>query len=265
MKSAFALFTGIVLLAGQAFGADDRPLASQKDKISYTLGVASGNNLKRQSIDVDPEIMARGLKDSLSGGKILLTDQEMQEVMAAFRQEMEARQLTALKEQGAKQLEAMAAKTRREGEAFLAENGKREGVITLPSGLQYRVLREGKGRSPKPADSVVVHYRGTLLNGTEFDSSYRRSEPATIKVDSVIDGWREALPLMQEGARWQLFIPPGLAYGENGAKSIEPNSTLIFEVELISVLREAAAPALINPRAKASKPAAKTPKPAVGK
>lgn len=265
MKSAIAVFTGIVLLGGQAFGADDQLLKSKKDKISYTLGVASGNNLKRQSIDVDPEIMARGLKDSLSGGKILLADQEMQEVMTAFRQEMDARQMENLKEQAAKQLETLMETNRKEGEAFLAENRTREGVTTLPSGLQFKVLREGTGRNPKPTDTVTVHYRGTLLTGKEFDSSYKRKEPTAIRVDSVIKGWQEALPRMREGAKWQLFVPPDLAYGENGSQFIEPSSTLIFDVELISVLKDAATPAPAKPVVKSPKPAAKKPTPAGGK
>jgi FKBP-type peptidyl-prolyl cis-trans isomerase len=251
MKSAFAVFAGVILLAGQAFGAEDQLLKSKKDKISYTIGVASGNNLKQQSIDIDPDIMAKGLKDSMSGGKLLMTDEEMREVMTTFRKEMAIRQL-----------ETMAEKNRKEGDAFLAENRKREGVTTLPSGLQYQVLTEGKGKNPKPTDTVVAHYRGTLLNGTEFDSSYLRQEPASINLDTVIKGWREALPLMKEGAKWRLFIPSDLAYGENGTSAIEPNSTLIFEVELISVLKEAAAQAPAKPGAKSTKPAAKTQKPA---
>jgi FKBP-type peptidyl-prolyl cis-trans isomerase FklB len=249
--TVFAGFAGIILLAGQAFGADDQPLTSPKDKLSYTIGVSSGINLKRQSIDVDPDIMAKGLKDSFSGGKFLLTDEEMREVM-----------MTLQKEMAAKQLVAMVENNKKDGEAFLAENKKKEGVTTLPSGLQYRVLREGKGKSPKQTDTVVVHYRGTLLNGTEFDSSYKRNEPAGIKLDSVIKGWKEALPLMKEGAKWELVIPSEMAYGESGNRFIEPNSTLIFEVELISVLKEGAAPAPAKPEAKSSKPASKTPKPA---
>jgi FKBP-type peptidyl-prolyl cis-trans isomerase FklB len=198
--------------------------------------------------------MARGLKDALSGGALLLKDEEMREVMTALRQEMAVKQLVTIAE-----------KNKNEGEAFLEENRKKEGVTTLPSGLQYRVLREGKGKSPKSTDTVVVHYRGTLLNGTEFDSSYRRNEPAGIMLDSVIKGWKVALPLMKEGAKWQLVIPSDLAYGENGNRSIEPNSTLIFEVELISVLKDTAAPAPAKSEAKSSKPAAKSPKPAAGK
>lgn len=267
MKSPFAVFTGILLLAGQAFGADAQPLASQRDKVSYTIGVASGSNLKQQSIDIDPDIMARGLKDSFSGGKTLLTDQEMQEVMATLRKEMDARKLETTKEMAVKQLQAMVEKNKKEGEDFLEENRKREGVTTLPSGLQYKVLTAGKGKSPKPADTVVAHYRGTLVNGTEFDSSYKRNEPSHIKVDSVIKGWQEALSLMQEGAKWQLFIPSGLAYGETGNRFIEPNSALIFEVELISVVKDAAAQAPEKAKTKPSKPAVKppSPKPAAGK
>jgi len=248
MKSAFAVFTGVILLAGQAFGADEQLLKSQKDKISYTIGVSSGNNLKQQSIDVDPDIMARGLKDSLSGGKLLLTDQEMREVMSAFQKEMAIKQVA--------KRDALAEKNKKEGEAFLAENKNKEGVTTLPSGLQYKVLREGKGKSPKATDTVVAHYRGTLINGTEFDSSYPRNEPASIRLNSVIKGWTEALPLMKEGAKWRLFIPTELAYGENGAGPIEPNAALIFEIELISVNQETAAPSPTKPGAKSSKPAA---------
>jgi FKBP-type peptidyl-prolyl cis-trans isomerase FklB len=251
MKSVVAAFAVIILLSGQAFGADDQLLKNPKDKLSYTIGVASGNNLKQQSIDIDPDIMAKGLKDSLSGGKTILTDEEMREVMTAFRKEM-----------AIKQIETMAEKNKKEGDAFLVENRKREGVTTLPSGLQYRVLTEGKGKSPKATDTVVVHYRGTLLNGTEFDSSYQRKEPANITIDSVIKGWKEALPLMKEGAKWQLVIPSDLAYGENGNRSIEPNSTLIFDVELISVLKEAAAQAPVQPGAKSAKPETKSSKPA---
>jgi FKBP-type peptidyl-prolyl cis-trans isomerase FklB len=251
MKSAFVVFAGIILLAGEAFGADDQFLKTQKDKVSYTIGIASGKNLKQQSIDIDPDIMAKGLKDGLSGGKTLLTEQEIREVMTAFRKEMAIKQLVTIAE-----------KNKKDGEAFLVENRKREGIKTLPSGLQYQVLMEGKGKSPKPADTLVVHYRGTLLNGKEFDSSYVRKEPATIKLDAVIKGWREALPLMKEGAKWQLFVPSDLAYGENGNRSIEPNSTLLYEVELIKVSADTDAPsqATKKPEAKSTKPGEKSSK-----
>jgi|WetSurMetagenome_2_1015567.scaffolds.fasta_scaffold204232_2 FKBP-type peptidyl-prolyl cis-trans isomerase FklB len=256
MKSVFVVFTGILLLAGQAFGAADTVLKNQKDKVSYTIGVYSGKNLKQQSVDIDPDIMVKGLKDSLSGGKTLLTDQEMQEVMAVFQKDMTAKQAENRKTQGEK--------NKKEGEAFLAENQKKEGVKTLQNGLQYKVIQEGKGKSPKATDIVVAHYRGTRIDGTEFDSSYQRKEPATFQLDKVIKGWKEALLLMKEGAKWQIFIPSELAYGENGAGPIEPNAVLIFDVELIKIEADSASPSqtITKPGTKSSKPAEKSPKPA---
>jgi FKBP-type peptidyl-prolyl cis-trans isomerase FklB len=157
-----------------------------------------------------------------------MTEEEIRQTMMAFQKEMMAKQEEQMKKAGEK--------NKKEGEAFLAENKKKEGVITLPSGLQYKVIKAGQGKKPQASDKVTVHYRGTLINGTEFDSSIRRGQPATFPVSGIIPGWSEALQLMQEGAQWQLFIPPNLAYGERGAGNvIGPNSTLIFEVELISV------------------------------
>ncbi|MCX5839768.1 MAG: FKBP-type peptidyl-prolyl cis-trans isomerase [Deltaproteobacteria bacterium] len=264
MKSVCVVFTGILLLAGSVLGAEDTALKSQRDKVSYAIGVYSGNNLKQQSVDIDPDIMVKGIKDSLSGGKTLLTDQEMQEVMAVFQKDMTAKQ--------AEKRNALAEKNMKEGEAFLAENKKKEGVKTLPSGLQYKVIQAGTGKNPKATDGVVAHYRGTRIDGTEFDSSYRRNEPATFKLDKVIKGWTEALLMMKEGAKWQIFIPSNLAYGENGAGPIEPNATLIFDVELIKIHAAAAAPSQTTkpgaksskPEEKSSKPAAKPSKPAAG-
>jgi FKBP-type peptidyl-prolyl cis-trans isomerase FklB len=266
MKSVFVVVAGILLLAGQALGAEDKALESQRDKVSYTIGVISGNSLKQQSLDVDPDIMVKGIKDSLSGGKTLLTDQEMREVMTAFQKEMTIQQ--------SEKRNALAEKNKKEGEAFLAENKTKEGVKTLPSGLQYKVVEEGTGKNPKATDGVVAHYRGTRIDGTEFDSSYQRNEPATFKLDQVIKGWTEALVLMKEGAKWQIFIPSNLAYGENGAGPIEPNATLVFDVELIKIFSDPAVPAQTKkpeakssakPGDKPSKPAAKSSKPAVGK
>jgi len=263
MKSLFVVFTGILLLAGQAFGAGDTVLQSQKDKVSYTIGVYSGKNLKQQSVDIDPDMMVKGIKDSLSGDKTLLTDQEMQEVMVVFQKDMTARQ--------AENRKTMAEKNKKEGEAFLAENKKKEGVKTLPNGLQYKVITEGAGKSPKAKDIVVAHYRGTRIDGTEFDSSYQRKEPATFKLDNVIKGWQEALILMKEGAKWQIFIPSDLAYGENGAGPIEPNAVLVFDVELVKVEADSASQTAkpitksSKPADKSSKPAAKASKPAAGK
>ncbi len=199
-------------------------LKNQKEKLSYIIGMDIGKNLRTQSIDIDPNILARGVKDALSGSKILLTEQEIRETMTVFQKEMIAKQ------------QALAEKNKKEGEAFFAENKQKKDVVTLPSGLQYKVIKMGTGRKPKSTDTVMVQYRGTLINGTEFDSSYRRGQPATFPVNGVIPGWTEALGLMQEGAKWQLFIPPNLAYGERGSGSqIGPNVTLIFEVELISI------------------------------
>jgi FKBP-type peptidyl-prolyl cis-trans isomerase FklB len=265
MKSVFVVFAGIILLASHVFGADDALLKSQKDKVSYTIGVYSGKNLKQQSVDIDPDIMAKGIKDSLSEGKTLLTDQEMREVMSVFQKEMAIKQT--------EKRNVLAEKNKKEGEAFLAENKKKEGVKTLPSGLQYKVIKEGTGKNPKATDTVVTHYRGTLINGTEFDSSYKRNEPASIRLNSVIKGWMEALLMMKEGAKWQIFIPSNLAYGENGSGPIEPNAVVIFEVDLISVSQETAVPSqTTKPEAKSSKSGeksskstAKPSKPAAGK
>jgi FKBP-type peptidyl-prolyl cis-trans isomerase FklB len=184
-----------------------------------------GTNLKKQSIDIDSNILAKGVKDALAGTKPLLTEQEIQETMMAFQKEMMAKQAEVAK------------KNKAEGEAFLTENKKKEGVKTLLSGLQYKVIKAGTGKKPKSTDTVTAHYRGTLINGTEFDSSYKRGQPATFPVSGgMIPGWTEALQLMEEGAKWQLFIPPNLAYGEQGAgRDIGPNATLIFEIELVSI------------------------------
>ena len=222
---AVALF---VLMAGSA-GAQDTPtLKDQKEKISYIIGMDIGTNFKRQSIDIDPDILGRGIKDGLSGAKPLLSEQETKEVLAAFEKVMRAKQEESRK--------GIGEKNKKEGEVFLAENKAKEGVKTAPSGLQYKVIKPGTGKKPQATDTVTVHYRGTLVNGTEFDSSYRRGKPATFPVSGVIPGWTEALQLMEEGAKWQVVIPSKLAYGEQGAgQAIGPNATLIFEVELISI------------------------------
>ncbi|OHB28748.1 MAG: hypothetical protein A2X84_06590 [Desulfuromonadaceae bacterium GWC2_58_13] len=203
-------------------------LTSVKDKVSYGIGMSIGRDFSRQELDIDPDILAQGIKDMLAGGKTLLTEEEAQTTLMNFQQEMVAKQEAKGKE--------IADTNKQKGEAFLAENTKLEGVVTLPSGLQYKVLTEGTGKTPAKTDTVTVNYRGTLIDGQEFDSSYKRGEPATFPVGGVIPGWTEALQLMKEGAKWQLFIPAALAYGERGAGPvIAPNSTLIFEVELISI------------------------------
>jgi FKBP-type peptidyl-prolyl cis-trans isomerase FklB len=207
-------------------------LKTEKEKFSYALGMMTGHrmtdSLTKQSVPFDPAILARGLKDGVTGGKTLLTDDEAQAAISAMQKEKAQQTAEANKKAG----EA----NKKEGEDFLAANKSKEGVVTLPSGLQYKILTEGKGPKPAATDSVVCNYRGTLINGTEFDSSYKRGQPATFPVNGVIKGWTEALQLMPVGSKWQLFIPSDLAYGERGAGGdIGPDSTLIFEVELMSI------------------------------
>jgi FKBP-type peptidyl-prolyl cis-trans isomerase FklB len=224
MKIKLIIILGFLFFISQVHAQETLVLKNQKDKVSYIIGMDIGNNLKKQLIDVDLNILAKGLKDALTGAKSLLTEKEIQETMTAFQKEMMAK-----KEEVAKQ-------NKKDGEAFLAENKKKEGVKTLPSGLQYKVVKAGTGKKPKSTDTVTVHYRGTLINGTEFDSSYKRGQTVNFPVSGVIPGWIEALQLMEEGAKWQLFVPSNLAYGEKGAGNvIGPNATLIFEVELVSI------------------------------
>jgi FKBP-type peptidyl-prolyl cis-trans isomerase FklB len=219
---------GVVLLASQANAEEKKAFQTPKEKQSYSMGADIGKRLQSQSIDVDPDAFAQGMKDAFSGGKMLLTEQEIKEAITALQKELTEKQAERTKQLGEKNMKA--------GEAFLAENKKKEGVITLPSGLQYKVIKEGAGKTPKADDTVVTHYRGTLIDGTEFDSSYKRGEPATFPVKGVIPGWTEALQLMKEGSKWELFIPASLAYGDHGAGNvIGPNAALIFEIELISV------------------------------
>jgi len=228
MKLQWIVVLGILVLAGQVGAKEDVVLKNQKDKVSYVIGMDIGSNFKKQSIDINPDILVRGINDGLSGGKSLLTEQEIRDITTAFQKEMMAKQEELNKKLGEK--------NKKEGEVFLAENKKKEGVKTLPSGLQYKVIKAGTGKKPKSTDTVTTHYRGTLIDGTEFDSSYRRGQPASFPVNGVIPGWTEALQFMEEGAKWQLFVPPNLAYGERGAgRQIGPNATLMFEVELISI------------------------------
>ena len=224
--------------------ADPAPaLKDQKDKVSYAIGLDIGRNLKRQGVEVTAEALSAGVRDAMTGGKPALSDDEAKEVLNAYRTELMAKQQSMAKEQGEK--------SKKEGEAFLADNQKKEGVKThtvkLPNGtnavLQYKVLTAGTGPKPSTNDTVATHYRGTLIDGTEFDSSYKRGEPATFPVTGVIKGWTEALLLMPVGSKWQLFIPSELAYGERGnGRVIPPNSTLLFDIELVSIQDKAQAP-----------------------
>ena len=218
-----------VALFSATLPAEDKPvLKDQKDKVSYSIGLEIGSGMKKQKLDVNADLIVAGFRDALSGRKPLLSEAESKEVMSRFEAEMEARM--------EKEANELTEKNKKESETFLAENKKKDGVKTLPSGLQYKVLKDGAGASPKLEDQVTTHYRGTLIDGTEFDSSYSRKEPATIGVGQVIKAWQEALPLMKVGSKWQLFIPSDLAYGERGAGGvIGPNAALIFDLELISI------------------------------
>jgi FKBP-type peptidyl-prolyl cis-trans isomerase len=203
-------------------------LKTTKDKVSYAIGLNIGNSLRAQAVDVDLEVLERGIEDAQGGKKPLLSEQEARDVMQSFQKEMQVKQQERSKVAGEK--------NKTEGEAFLAANKSKPGVLTLPSGLQYSIITEGTGAKPKATDTVTTHYRGTLIDGTEFDSSYGRGQPASFRVNGVIKGWTEALHLMPVGSKWKLFIPSALAYGERGSgPTIGPNATLVFEVELIAI------------------------------
>ncbi|HKZ46030.1 MAG TPA: FKBP-type peptidyl-prolyl cis-trans isomerase [Thermodesulfobacteriota bacterium] len=228
MKVLIAVALSIVLVAGCVNAGDNTALKSEKDKVSYSIGLNIGNNFKSQSVDINPDILAKGVKDALSGSKSLMTEKEIQETMAAFQKEMNAKQTERIK--------ALAEKNKKDGEAFLAENKKKEGVKTTASGMQYKIIKAGNGAKPKATDTVAVNYRGTLIDGTEFDSSYKRGEPTIFPLNGIIPGWLEALQLMPVGSKWQLFLPPALAYGERGSgREIGPNAALVFDVELLSI------------------------------
>ena len=225
---ATTILAGVMLAQNTPPPKDQPALTDQKQKLSYALGMNIAHMLRGQSIEIDPAMFNKGLNDTYSGGKPLLTDEEAQSLITEMQKDMRKKMEEA---------RAHAAEdNKKAGDAFLAENKKAPGVVTLPSGLQYKVLKAGEGKKPTLDDTVVCQYRGTLIDGKEFDSSYKRNEPATFPVKGVIKGWTEALQLMPVGSKWQLFIPPDLAYGERGAgANIGPNATLIFEVELVSI------------------------------
>jgi len=217
------------LAASPVLASEKQELTTEKQKTSYAIGFDMGSSLKENELDIDQDILVKAIKDALSGVKPLMTEQEVKTTLMALQKDVQAKQQA--------KMGALGEKNKKEGEAFLAKNKTKDGVKTLASGLQYKVLAEGKGNSPKASDTVTVNYRGMLIDGTEFDSSYKRGQPATFPVGAVITGWTEALQLMKEGSKWQLYIPANLAYGENGTPGgpIGPNAALIFDVELISV------------------------------
>ena len=227
MKYILAIILSIGFLFGVCFAADQLELKDQKDKESYSLGYRFGDSLKAQHLEINLKAYTSGIKDSLAKKNPLLSQEEINKIIS----ELQARTMVARQ----KELKEMGEKNMALGKAFMEENGKKEGVKTLPSGLQYKILHEGSGKTPKPTDEVMANYKGTLIDGTEFDNSYKRGTPLTFQMDKIIPGWREALLLMKEGSKWQLFIPPQLAYGQQGVGPIPPGSTLIFEVELIAI------------------------------
>jgi FKBP-type peptidyl-prolyl cis-trans isomerase FklB len=228
MKTLFGALVAIALIATTGYSADAPALKTQKERTSYAIGADIGNMLSRQPVDIDVDSFLKGAGDYLNKKKLLLTDQELKDILTGLQKEMVAKQEERMKTLGDK--------NKKDGETFLAENKKKEGVKTLLSGLQYKVIKEGTGKMPKATDTVTTNYRGTLIDGTEFDSSYKRGQPATFPVNGVIKGWTEALQLMKMGSKWQLFVPSDLAYGDRGAgPQVGPNAVLIFEVELLSV------------------------------
>ncbi|MEY2407765.1 MAG: FKBP-type peptidyl-prolyl cis-trans isomerase FklB [Verrucomicrobiota bacterium] len=223
LTALFALTT-----AASLFAADDAdPFKSKKDKISYLLGMTYGKQLKQNDVELEYDQFLKGLKDSIAGAKTLLTEEQARATYTEFTQELRAKTQEKQKVEGEK--------NKKIGETFLAENKTKEGVQTTASGLQYKIETKGTGRIPGPNDTVVCHYRGTLIDGTEFDSSYKRGQPAEFGVQGVIKGWTEALQLMPVGSKWKLFIPADLAYGERGRPNIPASSTLLFDLEIVDI------------------------------
>lgn len=228
MKYELTAVLIILLLAGASFADEKASITDTADRINYSLGYQIGGDLKQQGMTINPEALLKGIEDAGAGTEPRLSSEEMNSILQALKKDIENKQLEDRKLEQQKTKEQY----RGEGREFLAQNAKKKGVVSLPSGLQYEVIRGGSGKSPRSHDTVKVHYRSTLLDGTEFDSSYRKKQPAEFRVDGVIAGWTEALQLMKEGAKWRIFVPADLAYGE---RSPLADRTVIFDIELISV------------------------------
>jgi FKBP-type peptidyl-prolyl cis-trans isomerase FklB len=218
--------------AGPSQGPLDPSIQNRKDKLSYAFGVDMARTIQRQKDALNVELLRKALSDTLAGSKLTMSDDEVTSTLKTFE--------VQLKQDLEHARSMVAARNRKQSETFFAENAKKEGVVTLPSGLQYKVLKKGSGKLPKAEDVVVCNYRGALLDGTEIDSSYKRKEPTTVPVKGVIAGFAQALQLMPVGSKWQLSIPPQLAYGERATPGFGPNSTLVFDVELLSIKDKAA-------------------------
>jgi UDP-GlcNAc:undecaprenyl-phosphate/decaprenyl-phosphate GlcNAc-1-phosphate transferase len=228
MKLRWITVLGVLLFASQASAAETTALKTYEEKLSYGIGVDMARNLMRMGTAFDADILMKGFKDEASKGTLLMTEAELRDTLSTHYGELAKKREQAMK--------LVAEENRKMGDAFLAENRTKEGVVALPSGLQYKILKAGSGRKPTDADTVKCNYRATLVNGTEFDSSYRTGDPATFKVKGLIAGWNEAVKLMPVGSKWQIIIPPELAFGERGAaRNVGPDTTIILELELLAI------------------------------
>jgi len=223
MKLGKLMVAPVALAMAWQVNAADSQVATDKKKISYAIGVQIGQDLKRSGIDLDIDAFSLAIKDMVAGKKPRLNSEEMQQ---AFNM---------LREQQMKHQSKLADENKVKGEKFLVENKNKPGIKVLSSGVQYQVIKSGSGKKPKDGDTVVAHYRGTLIDGTEFDSSYKRGQPLTISINQVVKGWQDALKAMQVGAKWQIYIPSDLGYGPRATGNIPPNSTLVFDIELLEI------------------------------
>ncbi len=223
MKTGF-LVAIFLCIASVGASADEATPKTDEEKFSYAIGYQIAESVKRQGIAVDVNSLIQAIRDDLTGTPLRISQPEMQAAVVAYQQKI---------------FQELSVKNEKAGKKYLTANKEKQGVVELPSGLQYKIVEQGNGKTPMSNDTVTVHYRGTLIDGTEFDSSYARGEPATFQIASIIEGWQQALVLMSEGAKWQVFIPPMLAYGSGGAgQNIGPNETLVFEIELVSIAKE---------------------------
>ena len=221
MKFVGIAALAVLLMSCQGNTQNKSDMKTQKDTVSYGIGLNIGKNLKAQSIDIDPDLLIQGVKDQMAGSKTLITEEQAQAAIMSMQQQGMTKQLE---------------KNKKEGEAFLAENKKKDGVKTTASGLQYKIIKDGTGPKPKADQRVTVNYRGTLVDGTEFDSSFKRGQPAEFAISEVVKGWGEAMQMMSVGSKWEIYFPPDLGWGERGAgAAVPPNATVIFEVELLGI------------------------------